>query len=140
MLNGNFKEENIHAAIGEIRKNTDEYRSLFGECSVYIEKMSKGSLETNFLKGVGVASDAVGKFIGSIPKVKDGQVDEFLVDSGRKLRGEAKKISREVIESFAEVSNPNTAGFMRRLEDMDQIYNKTTGICFDKDNLYLVAG
>ena len=65
---------------------------------------------------------------------------EFLVDSGKKLRGEAQKISREVIESFAEVSNPNTAGFMRRLEDMDQIYNKTTGICFDKDNLYLVAG
>ena len=140
MLSGNFKEENIHATIDEIRKNTDEYRSLFGECSVYLEKMSKGSIETNFLKGVGAAGNAVGKFIGSIPKVKDGQVDEFLVDSGKKLRGEAQKISRDVIESFAEVSNPNTAGFMRRLEDMDQIYNKTTKICFDEDNLYLVAG
>lgn len=49
-------------------------------------------------------------------------------------------MSREVIESFAEVSNPNTGGFLRKLEDMDQIYNKTTKICFDKDNLYLVAG
>lgn len=140
MLSGNFKEENIHAAISEIRENTDEYRSLFGECSVYLEKMSKSSLETNFLKGVGALSNAVGEFLGSIPKVKDGQADELLIDSGRKLRGEAQKFSREVIESFAEVSSPNTAGFMRRLEDMDRIYNKTTGIYFDTDNLYLVAG
>lgn len=140
MLSGNFKEENINAAIGEIRKNTEEYRSLFGECSVYLEKMSKGSVENNILKGIGTASDAVGKFIGNIPKVKDGQVDDFLRSSGQKLKGNARKANKEVIGSFAEVSNPNTAGFLRRLEDMDTIYNKTTGICFDKENLYLVAG
>lgn len=59
MLSGNFKEENIQAAISEIRKNTDEYRALFGECSVYLEKMSKGSVETNILKSVGAASNAM---------------------------------------------------------------------------------
>ena len=140
MLSGNFKEENIHAATDEIRNNSDEYRRLFAECSVYLEKMSKGSLETNLLKGVGVASNAVGKLIGNIPKVKDGQVDEFLIDKGAKLKSNAQHISNDVIESFAEVSNPNTAGFLRKLEDMDFIYNHTKEICFDKDNLYLVAG
>ena len=44
MLSGNFKGENIQAAISEIRKNTDEYRSLFGECSVYLEKISSETL------------------------------------------------------------------------------------------------
>ena len=140
MLSGNFKEENIRSAIDEIRKNTDEYRTLFGECSVYLEKMSKASVETNILKGVGVVSNAAGKLIGSIPKVKDGQIDEFLIDGGKKLHGDAQKVSRDVIESFAEVSDPSTAGFLRRLEDMDLIYNKTTGICFDRENLYLLVG
>ena len=140
MLSGNFKEENIRAAIGEIRKNTDEYRALFGECSVYLEKMSKASVETNILKGVGVVSNAAGKLIGSIPKIKDGQIDDFLIDGGKKLHGDAQKVSQEVIESFAEVSDPSTAGFLRRLEDMDLIYNKTTGICFDRENLYLLVG
>ena len=140
MLSGNFKEENIQAAIDEIRKNTDEYRSLFGECSVHLEKLSKGSIETNLLKGVGAASNAMGKLIGSIPKVKDGQVDEFLIEKGEKITSGAQGISQDVIKSFAEVSNPNTGGFLRKLEDMDKIYNHTTGICFDKDNLYLIAG
>ena len=140
MLSGNFKDENINAAIDEIHKNSDEYRSLFGKCSVYLEKLSKGSVETSIRKGVGAASNAVGKFIGIIPKVKDGQVDEFLIEKGEKIRDGAQGISREVIESFAEVSNPNTGGFISKLEDMDKIYNQTKEICFDKDNLYLIAG
>ena len=140
MLSGNFKKENIHSAIDEIRKNYDEYRSLFGECSVYLEKLSKGSVETNLLKGVGAASNAMGKLIGSIPKVKDGPVDELLIEKGERIRSGAQGISREVIESFAEVSNLHTGCFINKLEDMDKIYNQTKEICFDKDNLYLIAG
>lgn len=138
MLSGNFKEENINAAIDEIKKNSDEYRDLFTECSVYLEKMSKGSVQTNLMKGLGAASNAMGKFIGSIPKVKDGQVDEFLIDKGEKIKNNALNISKEVIESFAEVSNPNTGAFINKLKDMDTIYNHTSEICFDKDNIYLV--
>lgn len=140
MLSGNFKEENIQAAINEIRKNSDEYRNRFSECSLFLEKLSNGSIESNVLKGLGTASNAMGKFIGSIPTIKEGPVDEFLQDAGGKLKSNASGISKEVIESFAEVSNPNTGVFMQKMEDMILIYDKTTEICFDKDNVYLIAG
>ena len=139
MLRGNFKEENIQAAISDIKKATDDYRSLFGECSAYLEKMSKGSVETNLLKGAGAASNAMGKLIGNIPKVKDKQGNGFLIEKGEKLKDSAQKGSIEVIESFSKMSNPNTGGILSQLENMNQIYNKTTGICFDEDNLYLVV-
>lgn len=139
MLRGNFKEENIQAAISDIKKATDDYRSLFGECSAYLEKMSKGSVETNLLKGAGAASNAMGKLIGNIPKVKDKQGNGFLIEKGEKLKDSAQKGSIEVIESFSTMSNPNTGGILSQLENMNQIYNKTTGICFDEDNLYLVV-
>lgn len=140
MLSGNFKEENIRAAINEIRKNSDEYRNCFSECSLFLEKLSNGSIESNVLKGLGTASNAMGKLIGSIPKIKKGPVDEFLQDAGGKLKSNASRISNEVIESFAEVSNPNTGVFIQKMEDMILIYDKTTEICFDKDNVYLIAG
>ena len=140
MLSGNFKEENIETSIKEVRKNTDKYRELFGECSIFLEKLSKSSLESNVLKGLGTASDVMGKFIGSIPKIKEGQVDEFLQEAGGKLKTNALGISNEVIESFAEVSNPNTGVFMQKMEDMIRIYDKTTDICFDNKNIYLIAG
>ena len=64
-----------------------------------MEKISKGSLESNILKGLGTASDVIGKFIGSIPKVSDGQVDEFLQEKGGKLLKKSEKISRDTLES-----------------------------------------
>lgn len=138
MLSGNFREENIKSAIDTINKSSDEYRKLFSECSMHLEKMSKGSVETNVLKGIGVASNAVGKFIGSIPKVKDGPVDEFLIDKGERIKGSADSISKSVIESFSDVHNPNTKGIVDRLEDMNTIYNRTSAICFDDANMYLL--
>ena len=121
MLSGYFREESIQAAIAEVQKQSEEYRAIFGECSVYLEKLSKGSVETNLLKGVGIASNAMGKLIGSIPKVKDGQVDEFLIEKGEKIKSGAQDISEDVIKSFAEVSNPSTGGFVSKLEEMNRI-------------------
>jgi hypothetical protein len=56
------------------------------------------------------------------------------------MKSSASGISKEVIESFSEVSDPNTGVFMRKMEEMIQIYNKTSEICFDKNNVYLIAG
>lgn len=76
MLSGNFKEEYITGIKEEIEKLSSVYRDLFGQCSVYLEKISGVSVEANMLKGIGTASKAVGQLIGSIPFVKEGQVDE----------------------------------------------------------------
>jgi hypothetical protein len=82
----------------------------------------------------------MGKFFGNIPGIKEVHVDDFLQEAGGKMKSSASGISKEVIESFSEVSDPNTGVFMRKMEEMIQIYNKTSEICFDKNNVYLIAG
>ena len=140
MLSGNFKEENIRLTKSEIEKRSDAYRELFGQCSVYLEKLSDSSLEVNLLKGLGSASKAVGKFIDSIPVVREGQVDEFLQESGTKIKSNAAQMERQIVASFAEISNPGIWVFMEKLNDMIKIYGRTEAICFDKNNIYLIAG
>lgn len=138
MLSGNFKEEYISDVKAEIKKFSLEYRDLFTECSMYLEKMTSVSVEANVMKGIGVASKAVGKFIGSIPVVKEGQVDEFLQDSGAYLKENALDMQKNVIETFAELHNPGTGVFMDKMDDMIQIYNHTDRICFDDKKIYLL--
>lgn len=138
MLSGNFKEEYISDVKAEIKKFSLEYRDLFTECSMYLENMT--SVEANVMKGIGFASKAVGKFIGSIPVVKEGQVDEFLQDSGAHLKENALDMQKSVIEVFAELHNPGTGVFMDKMDDMIQIYNHTDRICFDDKKIYLLAG
>ena len=139
MLSGNFKEENIVNIISEIEQQSHTYRELFKNGSVYLEKMTKASVETNVLKGVGTATKAVGKFIGNIPVVNKSPVDEFLQDSGAHLRRNARGMERDILSSFAEISNPGTGVFMDKMRDMIQIYNHTTEICFDNKKIYLIA-
>ena len=140
MLSGNFKEEYISDVKVEIEKISLEYRDLFTECSMYLEKMTSASVETNMLKGIGVASKAVGKFIGSIPVVKEGQVDEFLQDNGMHLKENAQNMQRDILESFAALHNPETGVFVNKLEDMIRIFNHTSKICFDNEKIYLLVG
>ncbi|MBQ4060368.1 MAG: hypothetical protein IJD40_15775 [Lachnospiraceae bacterium] len=139
MLSGNFKEENILAIKEEIQKLAFDYREVFNECSVYLERMEKSSIESNVLKGVSATSKAVGKFIGSIPKIKDGQIDERLQEAGERVSDKAKSIETDSIADFAEISNPGTSLFTEKMDDMIMIYNHTTDICFDNNNIYLIA-
>jgi len=140
MLSGDFKEGNILLVKEELEKMSATYREIFSQCSVYLECLSESSVETNLLKGVGAASKAMGKFIDSIPKIREGQVDEFLLESGAKMRENADRIERSVVESFAEISNPGVWIFVEKLNDMIQIYGRTSKICFDNKQLYLIAG
>lgn len=138
MLSGNFKEEYITDIKTEVEDHSMVYRNIYTQCSDYLEKMARSSVETNILKGFGTASKEVGKFIGNIPIVKEGLVDEFLQEGDIFLKKNAKKIEEEAIESFAQISNPNTKVFVEKMNDMIQIYNHTLEICFDEKKIYLV--
>lgn len=140
LLSGNFKEENISKSKSEIESFSLDYRELYTQCSVLIEKMSKKSLETNVLKGIGRAINTIGKFIGNIPVIKEGLVDEFLQDSGKHLKSNAKGMEEKVTNIFAEMSDPKTSTFIGKMNDMIQIYNHTSEIFFDENQIYLVTG
>lgn len=139
MLSGNFKEENILSIKKEIEQLSLIYREIYSESSLYLETAENASIETNLLKGVGIASKKVSNLISNIPIIKDGQVDEFFEDSGNKISNKANLIEKNVIESFLDLSNPATHLFTEKMDDLIQIYNHTSEIYFDNKNIYLIA-
>ena len=84
------------------------------------------------------AGKAVGTLIGNIPGIKEGPVDEFLVDQGSRMKKSAHSMQAQSIKEFAEISNPQTGVFIDRLEDVIRIFNHTDQICFDRENIYLM--
>lgn len=138
MLSGNFKEEYISGIKNELMTLSNTYEKMFEKASSCIEKMSSSSVETNFLKGIGFAAKGVGDFIGSIPFVKDGPVDEFLQDGGNAIEESAKEIEKEAIKKFKTIKNPGIIGITKQMEDIIWIYNHTSQIYFDDKKIYLV--
>ncbi len=139
MLGGNYKEEYITGIKDEIIKLSGNYRELFEKSSLYLEKLGRSAVEANVLKGIGTAGKAVGKFIGSIPLVKEGPVDEFLQDGGANLKKNAIGMEKQAVHQFAALNNSGTHIFVNKMEDMIRIYNHTERICFDDKQIYLVA-
>lgn len=139
MLGGNYKEEYITGIKDEIIKLSGNYRELFEKSSLYLEKLGGSAVEANVLKGIGTAGKAVGKFIGSIPLVKEGPVDEFFQNGGANLKKNAIGMEKQAVHQFAALNNSGTHIFVNKMEDMIQIYNHTERICFDDKQIYLVA-
>ena len=139
MLAGNFKEEYINTVKSEIEQFAIDYRTFFEKASIYLEKLSNGAIDTKALKGFGKAGQAIGKFIGAIPVVSKGPVDELLQESGARLADTANGIEEKAVREFAVLGNPGTSILTERMQDMIQIYNHTESICFDRENIYLVG-
>ena len=139
MLGGNYKEEYSTSIKDEIIKLSGNYRDLFEKSSLYLEKLGGSAVEAKVLKGIGTTGKAVGKFIGSIPLVKEGPVDEFLQDGGANLKKNAIGMEKQAVHQFAALNNSGTHIFVNKMEDMIQIYNHTERICFDDKQIYLVA-
>lgn len=140
MLSGNFGEAYILENKSEITNMSMEYKDIHAKALNYLEKTTKVSLETNILKGVGLASKKAGELIGKIPMVKEGQVDEFLQNSGEHISGSAQEIRKNVLETFSMLQDSGIGVFEEKMEDMIRIYNHTTEICFDDQKIYLLAG
>ena len=138
MLSGNFKESYISGIRDELQQMSDAYHDLFEESSHYLEKLSNSAVDANVMKGIGTAGNTVGKFIGSIPFVKEGPVDEFLQDGGTHLKKSALDMELDAVHRFASIGNPGTRMFMEKMDEMIQIYNRTEQICFDDKKIYLL--
>lgn len=139
MLSGNFKETYIAVIQDEIRSFSNTYHEFFDKCSLYLEKMSDAAIDIHLLKGVGAAGNNVGKFIGRIPVVKEGPVDELLQRGGENLQANAQKAEQRSVKEFASVGNPGTGLFTDQMDQMIQIYNHTSQILFDDKNIYLIG-
>jgi len=139
ILSGNFKEDNLLNVIGEIESISLAYRELFNQCSAYLQKLSDAAIGTTITKGIGAAGKTAGKFVGNIPLINKGSVDEFLQDKGARLKDSADNIEKMAAQAFAEIANPNTGIFIEKMRDLIQIYNHTQEICFDDKFIYLVG-
>lgn len=139
MLSENFKEAYINDLKNEITSLSTKYRDDFDKASLYLEKLSKTEIGVNVVKGLGVAEKAVGDMIANIPLVKEGPVDEFLQKQGLDVKNSGHKMEKKAVMDFATLSNPYTGVFVDKMNELNLIYNHTSQICFDKENVYLFA-
>lgn len=140
LMLGTFKEEQLVDVKQNLEKQALDYRKYYTMWSQQIEKLANEGVERNILKEIGDAGKALGGFIGGIPLVKEGPVDEWLQGGGTMLSKNANNMAMDAVKSLASVSDPGLSIFTERIDELNCIYNHTSEICFDKEHIYLVSG
>lgn len=140
MLLENFNENYINGVKEKISEYEFNYKELYTKCYNEIESRTGKSIQTVLTKGLANASKGTGELISKIPFISKGQVDEFFIDSGNKIKKinekrNDKNIQKLVVNSIKEV-NP----FIESLNKVSIIYNEPIEILMDNNNLYLIEG
>ena len=133
----NYREDYLKSVIKTLKTYETKYLDLHKKCYEEIENESKSSIQAVSLKGVAGFNKAIGKTIAKIPKIRDGQVDEKLIEKGERVNNLTLQRTENIMESFKKESCESIKPFIENIKLVNAVYNKPVEILFDKNNMYL---
>ena len=140
MLLENFNKNYINGVKEKISEYEVNYKELYTECYNEIESRTGKSIQTVLTKGLANASKGTGELISKIPFISKGQVDEFLINSGNKIKKINEKRNDKNIQKLVVNSIKGVNPFIESLNKVSIIYNEPIEILMDNNNLYLIEG
>ena len=140
MLLENFNKNYINEIKEKISEYEFNYRELYTKCYNEIESSTEKSIQTILTKGLANASKETGELISKIPFISKGQVDEFFINSGNKIKKLNEKRNDKNIQKIVENSIKGVNPFIEYLNKVSIIYNEPIEILMDNNNLYLIEG
>ena len=79
----------------------------------------------------------MGGFIGKIPGVRRGQLDEGLQAAGERLEGMEAQRTEGILDAFRIHAESGARLFLEKLDALDTLFNDETEYRIDGDNLYI---
>ena len=79
----------------------------------------------------------IGKTIAKIPKIRDGLVDEKLIENSEKVHNFNSKRTKNAMELFTKDPFAKVKPFVDNIELINCLYNKKAEILFDNEKLYI---
>lgn len=132
MLSKNFQAEYLNKIEDEIREHAMKFRNLYTACFDKIELLKKEAVTTQAANRLADASRTVGNFIGKIPLVKEGPVDEFLIGVGDSISDAEKKQLEKTLAFFIQYKDSGLTPIAEHIATINQLSNKPVVMLYDK--------
>lgn len=136
MLSKNFQAEYLGKISDEIQECAFQFRNLYTSCYDKIEALKKEALTTQAVKKVAGVSKTVGNFIGKIPVVSKGPVDEFLIGMGDIISEAEKEQMKKILSFFIQYKESGLVPIAEHIDMINKLSNKPTVMVYDKKIVY----
>lgn len=135
MLSKNFQAEYLSKIEDEIKENAMKFRNLYTACYDKIEQLKKEAVTTQAANKLADVSRSVGNFIGKIPVVKEGPVDEFLIGVGDSINEVEKKRLERTLAFFIQYKDSGLVPIADHISMINQLSNKPVVMLYDKKTI-----
>lgn len=132
MLSKNFQAEYLSKISDEIRGHAYNFRDLYTSCYDKIELLKSEAITTQVASNVANVSKTVGNFIGKIPVVSKGPVDEFLIGVGDLIGQAEKEQMRKTMEFFIQYKDSGLTPIAEHIDTINSLSNRPTLMVYDK--------
>ena len=133
MLSKNFSAEFLAKTSEELRECSFKYRELYTQAYEKIEALKTEAVTAQTAKKAAKLTKSVGEFIGSIPLIKEGPVDEFLIGVGESIDEAEKNRLEATLAFFAKHKDSVIIPIADHIEMVNRLANKPTVLLYDKN-------
>ena len=133
----NYQENYLESVVESINKFEDDFLELHKKCYDKIESKSKTTIQSYSIKGFAGFNMVIGKTISKIPKIRDGLVDEKLIEKGEKVHSFNSKRTENIMEMFKKEACEKVKSFIDGINLINTIYNDEVEVFFDNEYLYI---
>ena len=138
MLQKSFEKASLDAAAMKIDEHAKRYEELYKACHAQIGNYQRTSVESQVLGGLGGIASFLGKAIASVPILRDGPVDEALINAGQSIGKQNDETLRKSLERFEQIEDSRMKPFVENIRTVNTLYNTPEGLLMDSENLYLL--
>lgn len=139
MLRRDFAENTLKNATAKMEKMASRYDELYTECRSQIAQYQRNAIEAKVVGGIGLAAKGLGKAIGSIPVIRDGFVDEALINAGANLGKHNRDIVAKQMTTVDAFEDNRMASFIESLSSINLMYNAKDSLLTDGENIYVLS-
>lgn len=132
MLSKNFQAEYLNKIENEIREHAMKFRHLYTACFDKIEMLKKEAVTTQAANKLADVSRSVGSFVGKIPLVKEGPVDEFLIDVGDSISDAEKKRLEKILSFFIQYKDSGLTPIAEHIATINRLSNTPVVMLYNK--------
>ena len=140
MLLENFEEDYLRSVDRKLESYSLAYRQTYTDASLFIEELSKSSVQAGLLGGIAAAGRGLGKLIGSAPLIKKGPVDELLADGGTAVESFRDNLTQSDVTTLAERKDSCVEPFRKNIETVRRAYHEPLEAIIDGENVWLKLG
>lgn len=139
-LLGNFRSDYLENVCRKVEAHEQQYRAFYLACCDRVAEIASSSAETQAILRFAGAQKAVGGFLGRIPGVRRGQLDEGLQAAGERLEGMEAQRTEAILDAFRIHSESGAALFLEKIKAVDRLFNDETEYVLDGENLFVRMG